>query len=119
MRENEIRNSLFKLEELGNASAADYYMDFCLKKEKEYNEMKKNVPLYFEGAKSLITALDSKDICERVYSYNNELYDLCKTSLNGVLNLGLGNAFYFMYSQILKNNLIVTANIEQQTVNLT
>ena len=47
LRENEIRSSLFKLEEYGNASAADYYMDFCLKKENEYNDMKKNVPIYF------------------------------------------------------------------------
>ena len=33
LRGNEIRSSVLRLEEYNNATATDYYLDFCLKKE--------------------------------------------------------------------------------------
>lgn len=81
-------------------------MELCLKKERDYNDMRTNMPVYFSDATDFIDKLESKNFCEIVYgdSYK-ELVPLCKTSLNGILNKGLSNAFYYMFTQILKQNL--------------
>ncbi len=49
-------------------SAADYYIEFCFEKEVDYNAMRTNMPIYFEGAKGYFEKLESKELCEFVYS---------------------------------------------------
>jgi hypothetical protein len=86
--------------------ATDYYIDFCLKKEVDYNHMRINIPPYFNQAKAYITEMESSNMCEHIYTGDFAyLKDICQTALNGILNKGLTNAFYYMYTQILKANL--------------
>jgi hypothetical protein len=44
-------------------------------------------------------------MCSRIYTVDySYLRDKCNQALNGILNKGLTNAFYFMFTQILKAN---------------
>jgi hypothetical protein len=68
------------------------------------------MPAYFKGAISYFSNLESSNMCDFVYGNSSDtkdkvLYEDCRTSLNGILGKGLTNAFYFMYTQILKQNL--------------
>ncbi len=88
-------------------NAADFYIDYCFKKEVDYNKMRTNLPTYFEGAKSYFDNLESSNLCDFVYGSNSTSKDsnllvTCKTALNGLLKKGLTNSFYYMYTQILK-----------------
>ena len=69
--------------------------------------MRKNMPAYFEGAKTYFDNLESSELCDFVYGDNSDTQDqkllqVCKTGLNGLLTKGLTNSFYYMYTQILK-----------------
>jgi hypothetical protein len=87
-------------------SATDYYLDFCYAKENQYNRMRIEFPQFFLGAKNYIDEMESVDMCEHIYSGEFAyLKEICKTALNGILNKGLTNAFYYMFTQILKANL--------------
>jgi hypothetical protein len=68
------------------------------------------MPPYFLGASEYFSNLESSNMCDFVYGNSSDtrdkgLYKDCMTSLNGILEKGLTNAFYFMYTQILKQNL--------------
>jgi hypothetical protein len=122
LRESEIRNSSMLIksgltseqtaanglqpDENGMILATDYYLDFCFKKERQYNKMRVDMPDFFQGAKSYIDVMESGEICDKLYvgEFGN-LQELCRTALNGILNKGLTNAFYYMFTQILKENL--------------
>ncbi len=43
---------------------------------------------------------------------------MCLESLNGILKKGLSNSFYYMYSQILKNNMLVNSNQGKRNITL-
>jgi hypothetical protein len=65
------------------------------------------VPKYFESISSYIDDIESSRFCDTVYVDDNaSMNNLCKTALDGILNKGLTNAFYYMYTQILKENLL-------------
>jgi len=50
--------------------------------------------------------MESSNMCSEIYTGDYEyLQPICKTALNGILNKGLTNAFYHMFTQILKANL--------------
>jgi hypothetical protein len=50
--------------------------------------------------------MESSNMCSEIYTGDFEyLQPVCKTALNGILNKGLTNAFYHMFTQILKANL--------------
>lgn len=49
-------------------------------------------------------------MCEHIYTGEFAyLKDVCQVALNGILNKGLTNAFYYMFTQILKTNLYFNA----------
>ena len=68
--------------------------------------MRTNIPVYFESARSFILQYESSSMCDDIYTgeYKN-LTNQCKTTMDGIMSVGLSNAFYYMYSQILKANL--------------
>jgi hypothetical protein len=67
-------------------------------------------PPFFEKAKGYIDAMESANMCEHIYTGEfAHLKDVCSSSLNGILNKGLTNAFYYMFTQILKTNLYFNA----------
>eukprot|EP00347_Sterkiella_histriomuscorum_P004053 403361925 len=120
LRENQIRQSVTKLEEMGNISGTDYYLSLCLEKEAAYSQLKMNLPVYFDKAKDLIQTLDSKTMCDTVYTGQYlYLHELCKISLNGILGQGMSNAFYYMYAKILKDNLKVNSNAISKNITFT
>ena len=51
MRESLIRNESMFLKSTDTQNAADFYIDFCFKKEVDYNKMRTSLPLYFQEAK--------------------------------------------------------------------
>lgn len=68
--------------------------------------MRVNLPVYFKDAESFIENIESANMCE--YIYTAEFADLkneCEIALNGLLNKGLTNSFYYMFTQILKSDL--------------
>lgn len=80
-------------------NATDYYIDFCFQKEVQYNKMRINLPLYFDKAADYILGMESGNMCEIIYSGQYAyLKDKCDQALNGILNKGLTNAFYFMFT---------------------
>ena len=110
MRESLIRNESMYITSTDKQNAADYYIDNCLKKEVDYNKMRTSLPLYFQEAKPYFDALESEGLCEFVYgkgsaTADEKLLKTCTTALNGILLKGLTNTFYYMYTQILKQNL--------------
>lgn len=116
LRESQIRNESMMIKSTLVASdskvndtmfaATDYYLDFCYQKEVAYNHMRISLPVYFDKAASFIDEMESINMCDHVYTGQFDyLRNLCKTSLNGILNKGLTNAFYYMFTQILKTNL--------------
>ena len=56
LRESQIRNESMKIKALLDNSqtdqrefkATEYYLDFCFKKEEDYNKMRVNLPHYFQ-----------------------------------------------------------------------
>ena len=59
------------------------------------------MPPFFKNAESFIKEMESSEMCNQIYKGEfAELKDLCATSLNGILNKGLTNAFYHMFAQI-------------------
>ena len=114
LRESEIRNESMviksTLNSLDTYSATDYYLDFCYAKEDQYNRMRVNFPKFFDGAKSYIDAMESSNMCDHIYTGDfAALRAPCQSALNGILNKGLTNAFYYMFTQILKTNLYFNA----------
>ncbi len=68
------------------------------------------MPAYFTGASAYFENLESSSMCDFVYgnasaTRDKVLYNICTTSIDGILSKGLTNAFYYMYTQILKQNL--------------
>jgi hypothetical protein len=68
LRESQIRNESLKIKNVfGSVSskdgqefvATDYYLDFCFQKEKEYNKMRVNMPLFFKDANDYILKMES------------------------------------------------------------
>jgi hypothetical protein len=86
--------------------ATEYYLDLCFKKEDDYNKMRVSMPHFFEQANDYILKMESANMCTEIYTGEFEyLQPICKSSLNGILSKGLTNAFYHMFTQILKANL--------------
>ena len=53
--------------------------------------------------------MESSNMCTEIYTGDYEyLRPICKSALNGILSKGLTNAFYHMFTQILKANLEFT-----------
>jgi len=103
LRENQIRNESMLIISTDIQSASDYYINFCYQKEVDYNKMRTSMPLFFDGAKNFIDEMESGNLCNYVYGSSfPELVPTCKNALNGILNKGLTNAFYYMFTQILK-----------------
>lgn len=68
--------------------------------------MRVNMPNFFWQANDYILKMESSNMCSEIYTGEFEyLQPICKTALNGILNKGLTNAFYHMFTQILKENL--------------
>lgn len=59
MRENIIRNQSMQINANDTESAADYYIQFCFQKEVDYNKMRTNMPVYFQGIQSIFDNLES------------------------------------------------------------
>jgi hypothetical protein len=59
LRENLIRNESVSMAGVDEESASDFYIDFCLKKEVDYNNLRINLPVYFEEAKAFINNMES------------------------------------------------------------
>ena len=90
----------------GEYFATEYYINFCLSKEEHYNRMRVNPPKFFYNALDYINQMESSNMCDSIYVGNfSYLQPLCKKALNGILNKGLTNTFYHMFTQILKANL--------------
>jgi hypothetical protein len=110
LRESQIRNESMYIKGTLNSNideknlddmfvATDYYIDFCYKKEVAYNQMRINLPTYFKKAENFILEMESANMCDHVYTGEfGYLREICKQSLNGILNKGLTNAFYYMFT---------------------
>lgn len=61
--------------------------------------MRVEIPKFFDKAADYINEIESLNMCEHIYKGEFfYLVDICKTSLNGILNKGLTNAFYYMFT---------------------
>ena len=65
LRESQIRNESMKIKSGDDKdqnlySATEYYLDFCFKKEDEYNKMRVNLPKFFQDAKTYIEEMESQ-----------------------------------------------------------
>lgn len=109
LRESQIRNESMMIKSTLIASdsktndtmlaATDYYLDFCYQKEVAYNHMRIELPIYFDLSSNFIDEMESINMCDHIYTGEFEhLRSLCKTALNGILNKGLTNAFYYMFT---------------------
>lgn len=55
LRESQIRNTTMMLNIDGQQiSSTQYYLDACFQKERDYNKLRVNLPIYFDEAKELI-----------------------------------------------------------------
>eukprot|EP00347_Sterkiella_histriomuscorum_P008635 403344343 len=102
IRENAIQNTSIKFTELPNAIASKALLNTCQLRETAYNIMKKNLPVYFSGAKEVMDKIDSRYFCDYFYQQGTVQFnfqDKCKTTLNGILNKGITNANAFFYQQ--------------------
>ena len=61
--------------------------------------MRVSMPVFFDQANPYILAMESSNMCEHIYVGEfAPLLDKCQKALNGLLNKGLTNAFYYMFT---------------------
>lgn len=63
IRENYIRNQSVLLFDDPTTIASDSLINTCFNKESLYRNMRKNIPVYFDDAKSYIELLETSDFC--------------------------------------------------------
>ncbi len=61
--------------------------------------MRINLPKFFEGANEYIMQMESKEMCDHIYVGEfSFLKEKCKKAMNGLLDKGLTNSFYYMFA---------------------
>ena len=81
LRENQIRNEtqfIIPIDSINSedkVSATDFYLDYCMKKEVDYNKMRTSLPANFQGAQAYFDALESSELCDFVYGNKSQSAD--------------------------------------------
>lgn len=74
LRESQIRNESMMIRSALDSNSMDmhvateYYIDFCFKKEVDYNQMRIEIPPYFKSAEGYIDEMESSNMCEHIYT---------------------------------------------------
>jgi hypothetical protein len=63
------------------------------------------MPVYLSDIDPFIRSIESDQFCDTIYPSDLKGLGICKTAVNGILNQGFSNAFYYMFTQILRANL--------------
>ena len=80
-----------------------FVYDFCMAAEKEYTDMRKDIPLQFSGIEEFLTDIENENLCEVAYTeIDLNKVSECQEVLNGLLNKGLSNIISYMYAYFNK-----------------
>ena len=116
IRENQIRNQTLLQANDNKTDSAAYYMTFCINKEREYLQMRKNIPAYLRKVKTHIDLVESENFCDNIYTgTDDDLKPLCKQALNGMLDKGQEFASAYMYNYAQKLILQFNGALASQT----
>ena len=67
-----VQNKTIKIEG-EDKDAVNYYLRYCEIHEAEINELRRNIPVFLESAKSQIESLESSNLCRTIYKASEQL----------------------------------------------
>ncbi|TNV87637.1 hypothetical protein FGO68_gene1529 [Halteria grandinella] len=80
--------------------AVEQLIDFCQEKDRQYLSLIVDKPDYLVDVLSYQDILDSPHVCETLQTQN--LTQICKTSLNGLMAQGISSSQSYMFAQLVK-----------------
>ena len=83
-------------------STIDYFMDKTLANEKQYNQLRKNLPKLMHNAYSFIDDIEGEGLC-LLQSVSNRTQ--CQTALDGILKTGMTQTINTMVKEIIQNSI--------------
>jgi hypothetical protein len=99
-RENVMRNTTILLSEDNKTDAAEYQLNDCYEREREYRDLRKNLPPALDDVKDFMEQIEGPNICNMLFSNDSSKVEWCEEAYFGVVKKGLSN-----YYQIILNDL--------------
>jgi hypothetical protein len=82
--------------------AVTYYLNYCQKHETEFNEIRRDIPVFLQNAKNEIENIESSNICKTIFRASEVARIAhCESVYDEIMKRGLTSTLYtiFNYAQ--------------------
>lgn len=100
-----VQNSTIKIDGIQD-DAVTHYISFCQTHEKEYNNIRRTIPVFLENVQSQIESLESSNLCRTIYrTSETEEIARCESVYDEIMMRGLTSTIYSVYNYALSLNV--------------
>jgi hypothetical protein len=79
--------------------AVQYYIEYCQLRERDFNDLRKNLPVFLEDARPKIDNLESSNLCKTIYKASEvATIASCESVYDEIMKRGFTQTLYTIFN---------------------